>query len=213
MCTTQRRGKDYYILVEKFDSPPSNWKELGPVDHWLGNGSWKNRVILARRKGVWLFCRVSAPEVSWHQRAPACKACLFPPSLLRQRGAGGKRGVGGSPCSQARPFPLLRAPPWCCFTNTHAANVLSSRMARPSIRCEYSLLGSWGTALDVCPAVEKSRSREGCNSPDATSIPGTLSWSAGSACCLRFPGTAPRHHLAPGLFYFPLPTRLLTPTF
>lgn len=83
-----------------------------PVDHWLRTGSWKNHVILANRVAIWLFYRISAPGASWHQRAPTHKACLSPPSLLQERGQGGKarlkwipHGIWGQTSSSAPKVP------------------------------------------------------------------------------------------------------------
>lgn len=98
--TKQRHRKNYCILSERLEPvppPAPRGLEIEPVDHWLRNGSWKNRVILAHGRGVRLFCRVSAPGVSWHQRAPSCKACLFAPSLLQERGEWGKWRVRWTP--------------------------------------------------------------------------------------------------------------------
>ena len=67
--TKQRHRKNDCILFERFEPPPTprtapGGLEIEPADHWLRNGSWKNRVILAHGRGVRLFCRVSAPGVS-----------------------------------------------------------------------------------------------------------------------------------------------------
>lgn len=102
------------------------------MDPWLRTGSWKNRVILAHWEVIWFFCHISAPEVSWHQRAPTCKVGLLPPSLLQERGEWGKARLHWIPQALG---PDLFPGSQGSFTDTCV------------ILLDLSYRGSWGGAL------------------------------------------------------------------
>ena len=166
------------------------------MDPWLRNGSWKNRVILALRKRIRLSCPVSSPEVSWHQRAPTCKACLFPPALLQERGREGNREAGGSLC-MFQPG-LFRSCKTFLYQHTQLTSVT---WVLQSHEREGWVLVPGGAQVQPLCVSRGGRARK------------VLALSSGSTCCLRFRGTAPMQDLVPGLLDFLHPACSLTPTF